>query len=244
MLSNSLLQAYACSKLFHNLGPTLATEGKPAARVRFEEVSFNSGIGRVSGPGLGVVCADFDGDGWPDVVVANDGKPNRLWMNRHDGTFVDQAVSARGVAYANMGKAYAGMGIALGDVTNDGLLDLFVTHLTEESNTLWKQGPRGRFTDRTAESGLAGARWRGTGFGTVMADFDLNGSLDLAVVNGRVRRGSSAPNTGLGFWEPHAERESAIRQRGHRQVPRRVTEQPRVLWSLERGTRPGLRGLR
>ena len=69
------------SKLFRNRGPGPGRNGKPA-RVRFEDVSFESGIGRLAGPGLGVACADFDGDGWPDIFVSNDGKPNRLWMNR------------------------------------------------------------------------------------------------------------------------------------------------------------------
>ncbi len=191
------------SKLFRNQGPQGA--GKHGARVRFEDVSFASGIGRLPGPGLGVVCADFDGDGWPDIFVANDGQPNRLWINRHDGTFADEAAS-RGVAYAMMGKAFAGMGVALGDVSNRGLFDLFVTHLGNETNTLWRQGPRGQFRDRTLESGLAAGHWRGTGFGTVLADFDLNGTLDVAVVNGRISRGGQARNTALGFWEPYAER--------------------------------------
>jgi hypothetical protein len=189
----------ACSKLFRNLGPG------GGARVRFEDVSFSSGIGRVPGPGLGVVCADFDGDGWPDIFVANDGEPNRLWINKHDGTFVDEAAS-RGVAYTAMGKSFAGMGIAVGDTTNDGMLDLFVTHLTTETNTLWKQGPRGRFRDRTVEAGLTSTRWRATGFGTLMADFNLDGSLDIAVVNGRVLRGGPATDPSLGFWETYAER--------------------------------------
>jgi hypothetical protein len=188
-----------CSKLFHNLGP------KDGARVKFEDVSFASGLGRLPGPGLGVVCADFDGDGWPDIFVANDGQPNRLWINRRDGTFAEEAAS-RGVASTSMGKSFAGMGVALGDIDNDGMLDLYVTHLTTESNTLWKQGPRGRFRDRTIESGLTAGRWRGTGFGTLMADFDLDGAVDLAVVNGRVYLRGTAHDSGLGFWEPYAER--------------------------------------
>ncbi len=195
----------ACSKLFRNRGPMSAQGGKPAPRVAFKDVSLNSGIGRVPGPGLGVVCADFDGDGWPDIFVANDGQPNRLWINRHDGTFAEESVN-RGVAFTAMGKAYAGMGVAFGDVENHGMMDLYVTHLGTETNTLWKQGPRGRFRDRTVESGLSTTQWRGTGFGTLMADFDLDGALDLAVVNGRVIRGGTARDTGLGFWEPYAER--------------------------------------
>jgi hypothetical protein len=98
------------------------------------------------------------------------------------------------------------MGVAVGDVENSGMLDLYVTHLGNETHTLWKQGPRGFFRDRTLESGLTAMGWRGTGFGTLMADFDLDGSLDLAVVNGRIMRGGSARDTGLGFWEPYAER--------------------------------------
>jgi hypothetical protein len=185
-----------CAKLFHNRG----SPGKPA----FADVSFDSGLGQLPGPGLGVVCADFDGDGWPDVFVANDGQPNRLWMNRRDGTFRDEAVS-RGVAYTAMGKAFAGMGVALGDVDNDGLLDLYVTHLTTETNTLWKQGPRGLFRDLSAEADLTAAKLRGTGFGTVLADFDHDGRLDLAVVNGRVVAGPVRDES-LGFWAPYAER--------------------------------------
>jgi hypothetical protein len=98
------------------------------------------------------------------------------------------------------------MGIAQGDVDGDGLIDLYVTHLGSEQNNLWRQGPRGQFRDRTAESGLAMPRWRATGFGTLMADFNNDGHLDIVVVNGKVFRGSSARGTNLGFWETYAEK--------------------------------------
>jgi hypothetical protein len=207
------------SRLFRNLGPPgrsrEAGETGPASRagptgeqgktVRFQDVTDASGLGRVPGPGLGVVCADFDGDGWPDILVANDGQPNRLWINRHDGTFSEEAVR-RGVAFNGLGQAEAGMGVAVGDVDGDGLFDLFVSHLTEETNTLWRQGPRGLFRDRTAASGLADARGRGTGFGTVLGDFNQDGALDLAVVNGRVSKASAPTNAALGpHWGLYAE---------------------------------------
>jgi hypothetical protein len=174
--------------------------------VRFEDVTDRAGLGRLRGPGLGVVAADFDGDGWPDLLVANDGQPNHLWVNRHDGTFAEEAGS-RGLAVNGLGQEQANMGIALADVDGDGLLDVFITHLTEEMNTLWRQGPPGLFRDRTAAAGLAGPAARATGFGTVLADFDLDGAPDLAVVNGRVRLGSSPAGADAGsFWGRYAER--------------------------------------
>lgn len=190
----------AVTKLFHNAGR------QKDGGIRFEEVTASSGLAAVPGPGLGVVCADFDGDGWPDVFVANDGKPNRLWINQKNGTFKEEAM-LRCLAYNAMGQAQAGMGVALGDVDGDGLFDVFVTHLTEETNTLWRQGPRGVFRDRTLAAGLTETTARGTGFGVVLEDFDCDGQLDLAVVNGRVYLGTSRNEAELGpFWARFAER--------------------------------------
>jgi hypothetical protein len=194
------------SRLFRNLGsgPSLSGSTRPAV-PRFQDVTVASGLGSRPGPGLGVVCADFNGDGWPDIFVANDGAPNHLWINRHNGTFAEEAVE-RGLAYNVWARSQAGMGVAFGDIGGHGLFDLYVTHLAEEYNTLWRQGPRGLFRDQTAAHGLANPRWRGTGFGTALADFDQDGTLDLAVVNGRIARGEQG-NPVLGeHWGRYAER--------------------------------------
>src|SRR5262249_4977953 len=138
-----------------------------------------------------------------------------LWINQKDGTFKDEA-APRGIALDSMGQAQAGMGIAVGEVTGDGLFDVYVTHLASERNTLWKQGPkRGKFTDHTALAGLMDTRWRGTGFGTVLGDFDQDGWLDVAVVNGAVSRGTRTPNPALGpHFEEFSERNQLFRNVG------------------------------
>ncbi len=190
------------TKLFRNLGPKGADEG----RVRFEDRTLASGLGRTPGPGLGIACADFNGDGWPDVLVANDSRPNHLWVNQKDGTFREQGM-ASGLAYNVLGAAQANMGVALGDIRGDGLFDVFITHLGEETHTLYVQDPRGSFRDCTARAGLTRTNRHGTGFGTVLADFDHDGAPDLAVVNGRVREGPPNDEAALGpFWARYAER--------------------------------------
>jgi hypothetical protein len=162
-----------------------------------------------------VVCADFNGDGWPDIFVANDGAPNHLWINQHNGTFTEEAVRC-GVAYNKLVRAEAGMGVALGDVDGDGLFDLFVTHLTQESHTLWIQGPkRGLFQDRTAASRLHRLHWRGTGFGTVLADFNHDGAPDIVVVTGRIAKAPTLVNADLGpHWGRYAERNQLLANDG------------------------------
>jgi hypothetical protein len=192
---------------------------RSALPVRFKDVTIESGLGRVRGPGLGVFCADFNGDHWPDLFVANDGKPNHLWINQHDGTFKEEAL-VRGIAYNRLGRTEANMGVAAGDVDGDGLFDLLSTHLTEETHTLWRQGPRGLFQDGTVAAGLTRPCWRGTGFGAVLADFDHDGALDLAVVNGRVKRAQSSrgprpsAETVELFWNRYTERNQVFMNDG------------------------------
>ncbi len=195
------------TRLFRNLAM--------APCVRFQDVTVAAGLAQAPGPGLGVYCADFNGDGWPDIFVANDDRPNHLWINQHNGTFTEEA-HARGLAVDVMGQAQGNMGVAIGDVDNDGLFDLYISHLASEHNTLWLQGPqRGLFRDRTARAGLLSTAWRGTGFGTLMADFDHDGWLDIAVVNGRVARETRTPNAALGpHLQHYSERNQLLRNAG------------------------------
>ncbi|MSQ96285.1 MAG: CRTAC1 family protein [Gemmataceae bacterium] len=200
------------SKIFRNLGN--ARKG----RVEFQDVTVAAGLSKAPAPGLGVYCADFNGDAWPDIFIANDGKPNHLWINQKEkGTFAEEAY-LHGVAVDGAGMAQAGMGVAIGDIDGDGLFDLYVTHLATERNTLWRQGPkRGSFNDRTAAAGLVNSAWRGTGFGSLMGDFDNDGWLDLAVVNGRIARHTTTSLSYAPLGEPlmrYAERNQLFRNEG------------------------------
>jgi hypothetical protein len=192
------------SRLFRNRGT-----GSDGRWLGFTDVSVTAGLAARPSNGLGIVCADFDGDGWTDLFIANDARPNHLWINNRNGTFSEQAV-LRGVAYDGAGHALADMGVTLADVDNDGRLDLFVTHLTSELHTLWRQDVPGQFRDVTRGAGLANPRWRGTGFGTIAVDFNHDGHTDLAVVNGRIAR-ARVPSPNIrpdlpAFWHDYAER--------------------------------------
>lgn len=154
----------------------------------FSNVSAAAGIAGFSLKGLGVIAADLNGDAYPELYVANDGEPNLLWINQQDGTFQNQAL-AMGSAVNGIGVAEASMGIALGDIDNDEDLDLFMTHLRNESNTLYRNTATYGFQDDTFPTGLAAPSMSYTGFGTGFFDYDHDGDLDLAVVNGRVARG-------------------------------------------------------
>ncbi len=163
------------NRLFHNKG-----------NGAFEDVTVAAGVDKEFGHGLGVVTADFDDDGWIDIYVANDGDHNQLWTNRKNGTFTNDALLA-GAAVNRNGQAEAGMGVDAGDFDGNGTEDIFVTHLMDETNTLYVNLGQALFEDRTREAGLGMPGRRFTGFGTLFFDYDNDGGLDLFVANGAVQ---------------------------------------------------------
>jgi hypothetical protein len=152
----------------------------------FTDVTASAGIAREFGPALGVSTADFNGDGWIDIYVANDGQPNQLWINQHDGSFKNTGLLS-GTALSAHGKAKAGMGVDAGDVDNDGDEDLFVTNLTGEGNDIYVNDGSGLFEEQSGRSGLGAASRAYTGFGTAWFDVDNDGWLDTLIVNGAVQ---------------------------------------------------------
>ena len=177
--------------LYRNLGDGTFAEVTPAA-----------GIDRAYGSGLGVAAMDFDGDGWPDIYVANDGNENQLWRNRGNGTFEDMALFA-GVALNGDGAAEAGMGIAVEDFDRDGDSDIFVTHLRGETNTLYENQGNGLFEDATFPRGLGYPSLSATSFGVRWIDFDNDGWSDLFVANGAVALGQPKRSGVSPYAEPN-----------------------------------------
>jgi hypothetical protein len=163
------------NRLFHNKG-----------NGTFEDATVPAGVDKEFGHGLGVVTADFNDDGWPDIYVANDGDPNQLWINQKNGTFTNDALLS-GAAVNRNGQAEAGMGVDAGDFDGNGTDDIFVTHLMDETNTLYVNMGQSLFEDRTREAGLGMPGRRFTGFGAVFFDYDNDSWLDLFVANGAVQ---------------------------------------------------------
>ncbi len=153
----------------------------------FERATTTTGLAAgAPSAALGVLIADLDEDGLVDLYVANDKAPNHLWRNRGDGTFAEEAMLA-GAAVNGDGKAEASMGVDAADYDGDGDLDLFMTHVIAESNTLYRNEGGGVFIDATPGSALGPPSRTRTGFGTGWIDFDGDGLLDLLVANGAIQ---------------------------------------------------------
>ncbi|NQV27194.1 MAG: CRTAC1 family protein [Rhodopirellula sp.] len=170
--------------------------------IRFADVSIDSGIGELAGKGLGVAAADFTGDGWQDIYVANDQEPNFLWVNQHDGSFSEEAVLL-GCATDHLGNSQASMGVCLHDFDDNGILDIFVTHIDGERNTLYLGTSQGDFRDATLDTPACRQSLDETGFGVVTTDLDDDGRDEVIVANGRVRRPDDFIGVHNDFWAPY-----------------------------------------
>jgi len=168
---------------------------------QFEDVTAEAGLQAAYGNGLGVSCGDFDGDGSVDVYVANDARPNQLWRNLGDMKFVDTALE-NGCAVNGDGRAEAGMGVQFIDIEHDGDLDLFMTHLRDESNTFYLN-QSGVFGDVTRQTGMLGRSIQFTGFGMGFVDFDHDAQLDLFIANGAVQSWKHRLDPNDGYAEPN-----------------------------------------
>ncbi len=151
----------------------------------FEDVTATSGIFDTSSKSLGVAMIDDDEDGWPDLVVANDTQPNKLYRNQRNGTFKEIGVEA-GIAYSADGRARAGMGIDAGDFDNSGRMGLAVTNFDHEMFGLYRSLGPGLYEDIALRAGVGLASRNRLGFGCLFADLDLDGALDLVVANGHI----------------------------------------------------------
>jgi hypothetical protein len=135
--------------------------------------------------GFTPLWVDVDNDGWPDLYVADDGTPNLLYRNRHDGTFEEYGATA-GAAYDYNGLEQSSMGADFADYNHDGLMDLFVTNFSDDHSTLYKNVGHGNFSDVSEESKLISVGWNNVKWGTKFVDFDLDGWPDLFIANGHV----------------------------------------------------------
>ncbi len=163
----------------------------------FEDATARAGLGGADGKGLGVVFADLDADGWPDLYVANDLTLNLLFRNRGDGTFEDQSLLS-GAAVNRNGRPEAGMGLAAADFDSDGDADLAVTNFDVETNTLYRNATSGAdllFEDVSATTGFGQPSFNLLGFGIVTGDFDRDGMPDVYVANGHIFASPRRDNT-------------------------------------------------
>ena len=175
--------------LFHNRG-----------NGTFEDVTATCGIFDSSSKSLGVAMLDYDHDGWSDLLVTNDTQPNKLYRNQRNGTFKDVAVDA-GIAFSTEGRARAGMGVDVADFENSGLAGVAITNFDNEMTGLYRLTNGGNYVDVAIPSGVGQASKDKLGFGCAFLDADLDGTLDLAVVNGHID--DTVRNvSGVGYAQP------------------------------------------
>lgn len=167
----------------------------------FDDVTAQAGILDTTSKSLGVALLDFDNDGWPDIFVANDTQPNKLYRNQHGGSFVEIAVKT-GLAFSEDGRARAGMGVDVADLDNSGLATIVVTNFDNEMMGLYRGTRSGAFLDHAPQSGIGQATRHSLGFGCFFFDPDLDGRLDLLIVNGHIDDSISRARPDVTYAQP------------------------------------------
>jgi hypothetical protein len=168
----------------------------------FEEVSVKAGVhDEIGYYGLGVMWVDYDDDGWPDLLVANDSVPNYLYRNNHNGTFTDMGMLT-GVALSGEGMELGNMGVDWGNYDHSGRLSFFVTHFEEQPNSLYRQSGAQLFDDVSWTSGVGQPSYNYVGWGTAFFDMDNDTWLDILVANGHVYPQIDTLETGPRYREP------------------------------------------
>ncbi|MGC1482726.1 MAG: CRTAC1 family protein [Candidatus Acidiferrum sp.] len=167
----------------------------------FTDVSDISGVGKPESKGMGVVLADFNNDGWPDIAIANDTWPNFLFLNKHDGTFQDVSLLS-GLAASEDGRYEAGMGIDAADVDGDGWLDVYVTHLDFELNRLYHNNHDGTFDDYTYRSGIGNKAMLLSGVSMKFLDYDNDGWEDIVQLNSAMLDNVQLYHSEVSYKEP------------------------------------------
>jgi hypothetical protein len=167
----------------------------------FEDVTASSGIFDVTSKSLGVAMLDYDDDGWPDLLVANDTQPNKLYRNLRSGTFKDVALEA-GVAFSAEGRARAGMGVDVGELQNDGHNEIAITNFDNEMIGVYRETSPGNYADVALKTGIGEVSRATLGFGCAFADMNLDGALDLVVVNGHIDETVRNIRYGVGYAQP------------------------------------------
>ena len=167
----------------------------------FTDVSDKSGVGLPESKGMGVVLADFNNDGWPDIAIANDTWPNFLFLNNHDGTFKDVSLVS-GLAASEDGRFEAGMGIDAADVDGDGLPDVYITHLDFELNRLYHNNGDGTFNDATYTAGLGQKTVLLSGVAAKFLDYDNDGWEDILQTNGAMLDNVALYHSEVSYKEP------------------------------------------
>ena len=166
----------------------------------FTDVSKVCGIGKVSGKALGIAINDFDGDGWPDLAIANDSFPQQFFRNRRNGTFIEVAEDL-GLAYNEDGKTFAGMGVDFADYDNDGHPDIFIDALFNQRYALYKSLKGTAFDYVSATSGVGAITANHSGWGTKFFDYDNDGWKDLFVAQGHVMDNIALTEPGARYRE-------------------------------------------